>query len=572
MAALVAIVTIAVATVGSVNQDRGTGVASTNAGALTLKDPPPLVKSANPQQVNMPAQASAVEQVASRFKGTHDLAGAAEALIAAAGSQFVHGYGSNADPLRKAFSQIASFDDLYGQRLMVCSEFVHYVAYLASNQLVLPGDTTRAPTPRVGHADSTLYDTSSYAVWDGKGEIPRGKVTIFVSWAWNNMAGYYHVGISLGNGKIAHNSSIGHVQISDLSDVNSIGYSEIRIGSYNWRLAGEPGTPVDAVTRDSASAAPTAPTKPQGPLLELQRALDNAQQGLRFAGPSTCCGDPLGAFYSAPAARPTSQFQFFVTGAPIDLEIPDPTTSPSDNRPPGFTAYLGGSRELEPPGGPRFALATLRRPANEPTATDTTASVPPPAPAIILVATGASTGDTFRLQVVGGPGVTGRLVASDGLILEPLSIKMPELSGVSADTMVRNLPGFSVDPSKTPPPAGTMYRVADARQQDRLKPLRQLVRAADNLAAARGLHPDSDPAEYLNFVKQYAIWTALERWDLRTFGEQFTARTKKRLETLKRPWTRDVEGQIRGLVPGRWADVQAVVNEAGARINSQRRP
>jgi hypothetical protein len=204
-------------------------------------------------------------------------------------------------------------------------------------------------------------------------------------------------------------------------------------------------------------------------------------------------------------------------------------------------------------------------------ATDATASIPPPAPAISLVATGASTGDTFRLRIVGGPGITGRLVAPDGLVLEPLSIKMPEPSTVATDMMVRNLPGFSVDVSKIAPPAGTMYRVADARQQDRLKPLRQIVRAADNLAAARGLHPDSDPAEYMDFVKQYAIWTALERWDLRTFGEQFTARTKKHLETLKRPWTRDVEGQIRGLVPGRWADVQAVVNEAGARINNQRR-
>ena len=83
--------------------------------------------------------------------------------------------------------------------------------------------------------------------------------------------------------------------------------------------------------------------------------------------------------------------------------------------------------------------------------------------------------------------------------------------------------------------------------------------------------PLSDPAEYMDFVKQYAIWTTLEHWDLRTFAEQFTARTKKVFESLKRPWTRDVESQVRAMVPGRWADVQAVVHEAGARINGQRR-
>src|SRR3984893_8464353 len=136
------------------------------------------------------------------------------------------------------------------------------------------------------------------------------------------------------------------------------------------------------------------------------------------------------------------------------------------------------------------------------------------------------------------------------------------MAGGAADTMIGRLQGFSVDVPKTPPPAGTMYRLADARQQERLKPLRQIVRAADNLGAARGLHPDGDPAEYMDFVKQYAIWTALERWDLRTFGEQFTARTKKQLETLKRPWTRDIESQVRAMVPGRWADVHAVMNEA----------
>jgi hypothetical protein len=532
MAAVLAIVTIDVATAGGVNRgradSRGYGAASANAGALTLRNPLPPATSANPRQVNMPEQTAAVQQVASRFKGTHDLAGAAEALVAAAGSQFVHSYGSSTDRSRQAFSRISSFDQLYGQRLMVCYEFVHYVAYLAGSQPIVPGEGARALAPRIGNSDTTVYDTSNYTVWDGKGEIPRGKVIVFIAWAWNNTAGYYHVGISVGNGKIAHDTSIGGVQISDIPDVNSIGYSEIRIGDYNWRLAGETSAPVSAAVTPHAS--PPAPAAPQGPLVELQRALDNAQQGLRFAGPSTCCGgDPLGALYSAPAARPTSQFQFFVTGAAIDLEIPDSN------------------------------------------ATDGTESQPPPAPAISLVATGASTGDTFRLQIAGGPGIRGRLVAPDGLVLEPLSIKMPDPSAAAPDTTVRNLPGFSVDVSKPPPPAGTMYRVADARQQDRLKALRQVVRAADNLAAARGLHPDSDPAEYLDFVKQYAIWTALERWDLRTFGEQFTGRMKKNLESLKRPWTRDVEGQIRGLVPGRWADVQAVVNEAGARINNQRR-
>jgi hypothetical protein len=68
----------------------------------------------------------------------------------------------------------------------------------------------------------------------------------------------------------------------------------------------------------------------------------------------------------------------------------------------------------------------------------------------------------------------------------------------------------------------------------------------------------------LTATKQWALWTKLEKWDAKKFGDMFLERTKKNLTELKVPVTRELENQIKGLVPGRWRDVQQVLTQAQA--------
>ena len=290
---------------GAPGQGTDDGIASVNGSTYAA---PSRSSSPNPDGRNLPERANDVKKVAQKFKGTHDLAGAAEALVAAAGDQFVYSYGNRNDPQRLDMNGMHSMDDYYAQRVMICYEFVHYVAYLASNQR-----TTASGAPLAGASAPAVYDTRHYTVWDGKSDIPRGKVVVFVAYVFNNDGGFYHVGISLGHGKIAHNSSAGSVQISDIKDVNSIGYKEVRISDYNYHDTPQPGPPgTSATTAAPATStpkptpaptpAPTSAPKSVGMVPGLRDALDERSQGFHFAGPTTCCGDPLGAMYGMPTA------------------------------------------------------------------------------------------------------------------------------------------------------------------------------------------------------------------------------------------------------------------------------
>lgn len=494
------------------------------------------------QATNRPDQRDVVKDVAGKFKGTHDIAGAAEALVNAAGSQFTYDYGDVTNPARRDFASMGSLDDFFGQRLMICYEFVHYVGYLASNQ------TMAGQNPKVGAAPGSVYFSRKYDVWDGKSDIPRGKIVVFRAYAFNNTSGYYHVGVSLGNGKIAHNSSSGNMQISNFADVNSWGYSEIRISDYDWRSAGDrdPGAPLP----ETVPEEPQTIEKMIGQLPKMQEALDAAPAGIRVADNSTCCGDPLGELMTAPALAVTPAYQLFVTGSPIDVPVGGADGGKNDHREFAASRPLQSAVEL---------LSWLLRGA----IVTIEARRQPARLGIAVVATGNSTGDAFVLQVQGDLASGGRVFASDGLVLEPTTqtVAMPR---AITGAVVAPLSGFCAEFQKEPPPPGTLYRVAAAPQQQRLKPMRVIMRAATDLAAAGKLHPDSSPEGYFNFVKQYAVWTRLERWNRDQFAENFIARSKKNAAAVKQPWSSAVERQVRALLPSRWADIQAVLQAADA--------
>jgi len=289
------------------------------------------------------------------------------------------------------------------------------------------------------------------------------------------------------------------------------------------RLAGLATMAATAMPWSAGAGAPQQVALPP----ELVQALEGAAPALRYVSLDTCCADPMGTVYSMPG-KPTGRYQLFITGAPIGIEFPQAAASAAPPAP--------GPQKNVQSGAPAKA-------------------------SIVFVATGSANGDSFRVQVVPGIDAPGRFIAPEGLVLEPLSDRPLSLAP-GVNPVVASLSGFSADMAKDAPPAGTLYRIADAKQQERLKSIRYLVRAADGLASARRLRPDAEPAEYLNFIKQWAIWTRLEQWDLREFTDEFINRTKKSLESRKQPWTRDYEQTIRALIPGRWGDVQIVLTTA----------
>jgi hypothetical protein len=185
---------------------------------------------------------------------------------------------------------------------------------------------------------------------------------------------------------------------------------------------------------------------------------------------------------------------------------------------------------------------------------------------VTFVATGNASGDAFRMRVF-NPGSTPILVnVPDGLVLEPVRGSVP---GATANAQQFNVPGYCVEFAKLPPPAGSVYRIADKATQERLKPVRYILQAAR--ALDKDLHPDSDPALYAQAIRQYALWSRIENWDQKTFGEKFVERTKKNIVDAKQPWTREMETAIRAVVPNRWQDITRVLAQAGTLMSAAQR-
>jgi hypothetical protein len=224
-------------------------------------------------------------------------------------------------------------------------------------------------------------------------------------------------------------------------------------------------------------------------------------------------------------------------GAAVEIEITD------------FAA-----RYAAPPGGPVMAalapgaLVTLAEPAQA-----------GGRPTLSIVATGASTGEVFKVHVANAKGQPMHVVAPDGLVLEAVTTK-PVTAGPGA----AGIEGYCLDFMKPPPPASTQYRVASEATQKKFAPVRNILRASAKAARDGLLHPDSDPRSYAQFIKQYSLWTHLERWNIQSFGEAFVDRTKKNFQALKRGWTKEVEQAVRAAIPGRWRDIQTVLQQVNA--------
>ncbi len=130
-----------------------------------------------------------------------------------------------------------------GTRVMACYEFVHFCAYIASDQL---------GRQRVEGDDDNMYLSDEYSVDWGfpdlintdtsplTGQAPRGSV-ITGSFRWgdyDNTAGYYHTGISIGDGKVISLGSDGLILEDATGAVDacfpSVGYTNVQYGSYAY--------------------------------------------------------------------------------------------------------------------------------------------------------------------------------------------------------------------------------------------------------------------------------------------------------------------------------------------------
>lgn len=184
---------------------------------------------------------------------------------------------------------------------------------------------------------------------------------------------------------------------------------------------------------------------------------------------------------------------------------------------------------------------------------------------------GTSTGEAFEAWVVGVDGPP-ESVAIEGAALEPVRLTDEQRAALEAE--IARLEARGLEPSSAEgycfemgdavPGEGTFYRIAPAPKQARYAPLAAVMSAGRRVADAGGLHPDSDPTDYYHAIVQWAIWTRAEGFDRSDYEEAFVEHTRKNVEAAGQAWTPEIEAAVRSLVPDRWADIQAVLEEAGA--------
>jgi hypothetical protein len=89
-----------------------------------------------------------------------------------------------------------------------------------------------------------------------------------------------------------------------------------------------------------------------------------------------------------------------------------------------------------------------------------------------------------------------------------------------------------------------------------------VLQAEQRLEQLGKLAPDIDPTLYFHQLRQWALWTKAQGFTSDTFAKAFVDHARKNLEAAKQPWTKAIESQIASLVPHRWQEITAVLQEA----------
>jgi hypothetical protein len=261
----------------------------------------------------------------------------------------------------------------------------------------------------------------------------------------------------------------------------------------------------------------------------------------------------------------TVDFDLNVDPKTTQFGIPaaDPGGLPSGPRPPG-AALIGGFERLVrkivvPVHAAGAEMLTLEQ------------AVASGGLKILMTDRGGSTGRTLVAQVLNLTGKPIRLTGS--LAVEPLAKQAQQeatrafvsLAGKAVPTTL-DLSAYCVEFLKLPPVAGQVWQVAGPEAQRRLKPLKQVMSAANRLRGEGRLHPDGNPEGYGESIKQWALWTVEQKFSEKKFGEAFLGHTRKNVEGAGQKWTKEFEEIVKQRTPNRWQDIVAILRDAKAPI------
>ncbi|HRP07647.1 MAG TPA: hypothetical protein PLL69_04085 [Gemmatimonadales bacterium] len=187
-----------------------------------------------------------------------------------------------------------------------------------------------------------------------------------------------------------------------------------------------------------------------------------------------------------------------------------------------------------------------------------------------ILATGGSTGPVAMMFALNSSGRPLRMLPAT-VVLEPV-VMSPSIQARVTGLLQRYLAAggtgtaidfYCLEFLRRPPPAGTLLRIAEGPVAAPFAGRGGILGAVSRLQQAGRLSSTLDPAEYLHGVRQWAIWTVEERFDLRRFTDAYLEISRRNLEETGAEWTSDAEREARGLVPGLWNHVRSALREAG---------
>jgi hypothetical protein len=190
---------------------------------------------------------------------------------------------------------------------------------------------------------------------------------------------------------------------------------------------------------------------------------------------------------------------------------------------------------------------------------------------LLITSAGGSTGKNLTMQVLN---FTGKAVDLQGMVaLEPVKKdsqqQMNQAFAKLAGRQIASrfdLSAYCLEFLKLPPVAGQVLRVAGPEVQKRFAPMKRIMTAANRLTSTNALKPDTAPASYADSIKQWAIWTAEQRFNEKRFGAAFMSHTKKNVEGAGQKWSKQFEDVVRQRTPNRWNDIVQILKGAGASV------
>lgn len=140
---------------------------------------------------------------------------------------------------------------------------------------------------------------------------------------------------------------------------------------------------------------------------------------------------------------------------------------------------------------------------------------------------------------------------------------MDHWTGASVVRVV--LDAYCLEADLDVPTRGMLYRIADPSRQAAFGSLRPILEASERLRERGALHPSNNPEDYFHSIRQWALWVDEKDMDAEEFEDAFVEHARKNIIAAGQAWNADVEEVVRDYAPGRWQDIEAVLEAAGVR-------